>query len=245
MEVKSKSKRQLAAILFADIVGYTSMMQEDEGKAMGRLAHYQEVLQSQIAEYDGQVIKNYGDGSICIFSDTKSAVFCARDIQTLLQNNEPMVPLRIGLHLGDVIFKDDDVYGNAINLASRLESIGEAGSVLVSEDIYRKTKNQKELEFHSLGTFELKNVEQPMEVFAMVNEGLTIPDHKALKNKLKAKQLKKSFEWKKVLLPAALLLIMGLMYSYFNTEQKSQEPEQSTQFKNKQTPISKASIRNQ
>jgi len=245
MKQPSSSKRQLAAILFADIVGYTSMMQADEGKTMGRLAHYQNVLKDQTQEHGGQIIKNYGDGSICLFSNTKSAVVCALAIQNKLVNDQPTVPLRIGIHLGDVIFKDNDIYGNSINLAARLESLGEPGSVLVSEEIYLKTKNQSELEYQSLGSFNLKNVDKPMEIFALRNNGCTVPDANSLKSKLKAKPVDKSLNWKRFLAYVGVLGLLTLSLFYFTRKDDvAKTPTKDFGFKDKEISITKASIRN-
>ena len=99
----STKKRKLRAILFADIVGYTAMMQSDEGKTMSRLKHYQQILQKEVVTFKGEIIKNYGDGSLCIFSSVLDAVLCAKSVQEQLQT-APKVPLRIGLHLGCLLY---------------------------------------------------------------------------------------------------------------------------------------------
>ena len=116
----SDFKRRLVAILFADIEGYTAMMQKDEQNAIEMLNKYQMVLKGLTKEYDGEIVKNYGDGSIVLFNSSVSAVRCAKDIQLKLKGRNE-VPLRIGLHLGDVVFKEGDVYGDAVNISSRIE----------------------------------------------------------------------------------------------------------------------------
>ena len=184
MPTENTSTRKLAAILFADIVGYTAMMQSDEGGTMNRLNHYQKVLSHKVAEHKGEIIKNYGDGSLCLFNSVLDAVLCAKEVQVTFKI-EPKVPLRIGLHLGDVMYKENDIYGNALNISSRIESMGIPGAVLMSKDVYDKVKNQAKLKFKSLGSFEFKNVDEPMEVFALANEGLTVPKREELKGKFK------------------------------------------------------------
>ncbi len=203
-------KRQLATILFADIVGYTAMMQADEGQALSRLRHYQETLQNAVATHKGELIKNYGDGSLCIFSSVLDAVQCAKSIQERLQQ-APKVPLRIGLHLGDIIHEANDIYGDALNIAARIESIGVAGSVLLSNDVAKRMKNHPAFKMVNLGSFEFKNVEEPMTVFALANEGFPIPDKASIHGKLKAPQQKKR-TWLIPMLIAIIALIGGIFW---------------------------------
>ena len=174
MPANGSTNRRLAAILFADIVGYTAMMQSDEGEAVSRLSRYQSVLASKVASYNGELVKNYGDGSLSLFSSVLDAVQCAKAIQIELRE-EPKVPLRIGIHLGDVMYRDDDIYGNAVNIASRIESMGVAGSVLMSKGIFEKVKNQSSLSFEALGDFHFKNVSEEISLFALSNDDFVVP----------------------------------------------------------------------
>ena len=213
MPTENKSNRRLAAILFADIVGYTAMMQSDEGMAMSRHKRYQDVLKSEVTNHQGEIIKNYGDGSLCLFNSVLEAVNCAKTIQKALQE-EPKVPLRIGVHLGDVMYRDDDIYGNAVNISSRIESMGVPGSVLMSKNVYDKVKNQSSFSFESYGSFEFKNVDEPMEVFALANDGLVVPKKEEMKGKGK---IKGSIIKKWLLLEGIGILILGaLIFWYVN-----------------------------
>ena len=205
----ASSSRKLAAILFADIQGYTAMMQSDEGTALHRLRHYQSVLKKQVALFNGEIVKNYGDGSLCLFSSVLDSVKCAQTLQVIFQQ-EPKIPLRIGIHLGDVTFEENDIYGNAINLASRIESIGVPGSVLMSNDIYRKVQNQTEFQFQSLGTVEFKNVEESMHVFALANEGFAIPNRDHLKGKIQQRNSRNQII--KIGAPIAAFAIIAMLY---------------------------------
>ena len=121
------SSRQLAAIMFTDIVGYTALMQASEADGKLKAKHYRKILSEQVAEHGGTIIQNYGDGSLTIFSSAVEAVECAMAIQHILKE-EPVVPLRIGIHLGDIVIDGEDFYGDGINVAARIESMGVEGA---------------------------------------------------------------------------------------------------------------------
>lgn len=218
-DLNQNKQRKLAAILFADIQGYTAMMQENEAKAMACLQHYQQVLKEQVNHYQGEIIKNYGDGSLCLFSTVIDAVRCAIAVQERVCK-EPLVPLRIGIHLGDVIYRENDIYGNDLNIASRIESMGVPGSVLLSRNVYDKVRNQSEFQFKSLGSFDFKNLKDPMEVYVIANEGLTIPDKKDLKGKFKDVKNRKS-----VITWALAIGVVALALLYFTNEEFFSEPQ--------------------
>ena len=120
MSTDNSSSRKLAAILFADIVGYTTLMQQGEGKAMSILTRFQEVTADKVKESRGEIIKSYGDGSLIIFDSTVDAVQCAHDMQIAFRQGIK-VPLRIGIHVGEFIKKDRDIFGNGVNIAARTE----------------------------------------------------------------------------------------------------------------------------
>lgn len=168
------STRQLAAIMFADMMGYTAMMQEDEQKAKIHRDRMQQILESCIPAHHGRIIQNYGDGTLSIFTSGTEAVQCGIEIQRELQR-EPKVLVRIGLHSGDVFFDKHNIYGDAVNLASRIESLSVPGAVLISDKLYDEIKNQNDIDSVSLGKFHLKNVKRPVEIYAIANEGLVIP----------------------------------------------------------------------
>jgi len=199
-------RRALYAILFADIQGFTAIMQSDETKAIAYLHHYHESLRAEVSSHHGEIVKNFGDGSLCLFSSVLQAVLCAQGLQLRLQE-DPKVPLRIGIHLGDVMHADNDVYGDAINIASRIESLGVPGSVLLSKSVFDKVKNQRVLPMKSLGDFNFKNVEKPMEVFALSSEGLTVPRRSELSGKLAKSQ--SSFSYKNIILSILAIALVG------------------------------------
>jgi TolB-like protein/class 3 adenylate cyclase len=176
------STRQLAAILFTDIAGYTAIMQADEQLAVKLVKHHRLVLEKTVSAYDGEVIEYFGDGSLCIFTSITQAMHCALSIQLQLQS-EPAVPLRIGLHIGEVIYEDGKVMGDGVNIASRIQSLGRAGSIMFSKEIFDKIRNHQEFKTVYLGRYKLKNVEDPMEVFVLANEGLIVPLKKDIDGK--------------------------------------------------------------
>lgn len=182
----SSKKRQLAAILFADIAGYTAMMQKDEHQARQIVLKFKNTINEKVAGFHGQVIQFYGDGCLCTFDSAVDAMQCAHEVQLVLQTT-PIVPVRIGVHSGDVFFEADNVYGDSVNVASRIESLGVSGGVLFSNQIKRHISNHTLFQFQSLGFFEFKNVEQKMEVFALANEGIVVPKAKDLQGKFKTK----------------------------------------------------------
>ena len=157
------SARRLAAILFADITGYTAMMQHDEEHALGNLARFKQSLEATTPKYHGQIIQYYGDGCLTVFDSPIQAVACAQVLQATFQEM-PQLPVRIGIHLGDVVFAETNVFGDAVNIASRIESLGVPGSVLLSQTVRQQIKNHPEFQLTSLGNFDFKNVDEKEDV---------------------------------------------------------------------------------
>lgn len=206
--------RKLAAILFADIVGYTALMQKDEISARQNLEKFRNTLNEKIESHHGQIIQYYGDGCLCAFDSAVDGVQCAKEVQLVFQE-APIVPVRIGLHSGDVFFEDDNVFGDSVNIASRIESLGVAGAVLFSKRIKRDIANQTAFKVQSLGKFHFKNVEKTMEVFGLANEGLVIPKRENLKGKLKQKN--------NPFLYYLVGLVLLLIFSFFAWEFSSKD----------------------
>lgn len=170
----SQQVRQLAAVMFADMTGYTALMGEDEQKAKTLMDRQRQTLEKFIPGYNGKIIKYIGDGTLSVFGSAADAVKCAIEIQKELQQ-EPKVLLRIGLHSGDIVYENQDVYGDTVNLASRIEALSVPGAVLISDKVFDEVKNQHEIKTTLLGKFNLKNVKRQVEVYAIANEGLVIP----------------------------------------------------------------------
>lgn len=182
--MKEKKIRQLAAVMFTDIVGYTALMQGDEEIAINVRERHRKVFQQEHELHHGEIIQYYGDGTLSVFKSAIEAVKCAIEIQKLLGEGNP-VPVRMGLHLGDIVFSNTEVYGDGVNFASRIESMSVAGAILVSGKLNDELKNQSAISTVSLGQYELKNITHPVEVFAIKNAGITVPNPLELKGKQK------------------------------------------------------------
>jgi adenylate cyclase len=208
----SHQNRQLAAILFTDIVGYTALMQQNEVNAVAVVKHYISVLQKTVFDNGGKILNDYGDGSLCSFASATHALQCAFQIQQQLQN-DPVVPLRIGLHVGEIFFEGEKVLGDGVNVASRIQSLGSANTILFSKEIFDKIKNQPEFKSVSLGKFEFKNVDDPVEVFALANAGLKVPKKEEMSGKLKESK-KSSGKKKWALIAASIIALVIIFFSY-------------------------------
>ena len=166
--------RQLNAIMFADIAGYTALMQEDEKLALQLRRKFQDKLEKEVTEYNGRILDFRGDGALCTFTSTIEAVRAALAVQLEMQI-DPVVPLRIGIHTGDVLVEGNNIYGDGVNIASRIESFALPGSICLSGKAYDDIKNQRDIQTVSLGRYLLKNVKEEVEIFAISNPGIQIP----------------------------------------------------------------------
>jgi len=174
--------RQLAAIMFADIVGYTALMENDESLAMRSRDRLKNKLEEVLNDHGGRLLAFHGDGALCSFTSTLESVKAATALQLEMQS-PPLVPLRIGIHTGDVLVDDNNIYGDGVNIASRMESFAVPGSIFISSKAYDDIKNQKEVSAVSMGRYLLKNVKGQMEIFAISNPGLVIPNAEILEGK--------------------------------------------------------------
>jgi len=182
--------RQLAAIMFTDIVGYTALMGNDEHKAFELLTKNRQVQIPIIEEFNGRFIKELGDGILACFPTASDALFAAMKIQTACSASKEL-SLRIGIHEGETTFENNDIYGDAVNIASRIQTLGIPGSILFSKKITDEIKNKVEFHPISIGKFEFKNVNEPIEIFALANDGFPVPRRSMMDGKLKKKNNQK------------------------------------------------------
>ena len=184
-----QQKRQLAAIMFTDIEGYSALMQGDEAQAIHLRAAHRKIFNSTTEKYGGKILQYYGDGTLSIFDSAIAAVECGIELQLAFQKSPNSIadkigiPVRIGIHSGDIIYSEEDIIGDSVNVASRIESLATVGSVFISDKVFDEIKNQASIETQSMGWFELKNVVKPVEVFAISNEGLVVPDPNQIQGK--------------------------------------------------------------
>ncbi len=171
-------ERRLAAILAADVVGYTRLMGVDEAGTLRRLTDLREkVLQPLITEHHGRVVKLMGDGILVEFGSAVDSVACAmawRDSVALHETDRDtgtVLQFRIGINLGEIIVDGDDIHGDGVNIAARLEGLAQPGGICLSDDIYRYVKGKIEAQFEDMGEQELKNVTDPVRVYHVAVEG--------------------------------------------------------------------------
>lgn len=181
------TSRQLSAIMFTDIEGYTAIMQQDEQRALMLKDRHRSILENEHRKFKGSIIQYYGDGSLSIFISAVQCVQCALSMQRVF-GRLPHVPVRIGLHIGDIMINDGDVFGDGVNLASRIESLGVVGSVLISDKLNDELRNHPEFKTVSMGSYQFKNIGREVEVFALDHEGLVKPVPGSLKGKTQEKK---------------------------------------------------------
>jgi len=167
--------RQLAAIMFTDIDGYTTLMQQDESKAVEIKERYHEVFHRAAKKFHGKILQNIGHESLSLFSSAIEAVQCSIEMQLAFQL-EPEVPLKIGIHLGDIIYSEEEAIGEGINVARLIESQALPGSILISNKIYEEVKNQSGIESGFLKACELEEGGRQVEVYAITNKGIVSPE---------------------------------------------------------------------
>ena len=162
--------RQLAAIMFTDIVGFTALMGDDEQKTFEILNKNRQIHKPIISEFNGRWIKELGDGVMASFNTVSEAVNAAIKIQEVC-NDANEFQLRIGIHLGEVVFENDDVFGDGVNIAARIQTTAKPGCIFISESVNNNISNRKDIKTHFVKEENLKNVQQPMRLYQVLIEG--------------------------------------------------------------------------
>lgn len=165
----SENSHQLAAIVFADVVGYTAMMQEDEHDAVEKINRFRQSLETIATELDGKIIQYYGDGSLLLFRSATDASEFAKLLQMDL-NEEPFVPVRIGVHMGDVLIQNGNVFGDVVNIASRIQALAPAGGIYISEMVFLNIANKTGLDSVFISEESLKNVKEPVRIYEVLTQ---------------------------------------------------------------------------
>src|SRR5208282_4920746 len=164
-------KRELAAIMFSDIAGYTAIMGRDEDEALRALDAHRELLRALMPKFNGRIVGEIGDGTLTSFHSAIDAVNCAREVQANLQDH-PELKVRIGIHLGDVVFSNNTVLGDGVNVASRIHALAPPGGICVSSNVYDEVRNKPGSRLKDLGEQRLKNVSRPIRVYQIVGSEL-------------------------------------------------------------------------
>lgn len=170
-------QHRLVAIMFTDIVGYTALMGSDEERAFEMLRNNRDIHTLLLEKYNGTLIKEMGDGMLISFDLGSDAVRCAIEIQVACR--EKNIPLRIGIHEGEVVFEGSDVFGDGVNIASRLQSTAEVGSIAITESVYRDVKNKTDIRTEFIEEKFFKNVDEPVKIYNVNCEELPVAGRSA------------------------------------------------------------------
>jgi class 3 adenylate cyclase len=177
-EQSSRIERRLSAILAADVAGYSRLMGLDELGTVRILREHRVVFDGLIAKYGGRIVKTTGDGVLLEFSSVVGAVECAVAVQTVMAARNDAIPadrrmlFRMGINLGDILIQDDDILGDGVNIAARLEAIAEPGGICISSSAYDQVHGKVAVEFADLGEQSLKNIARPVRAYSVVLNGL-------------------------------------------------------------------------
>jgi len=171
--------RRLAAILAADVAGYSRLMEADEESTHERLrAHRRELVDPKIGEHSGRIVKNAGDGMLAEFASVVDAVRCAAELQRAMIDRGATLPedrrirFRVGINLGDVIVEDDDIFGDGVNVAARLEALADPGGICISRMVRDQVRDKLAYAFEDLGEQSVKNIARPVRVYALRPEAI-------------------------------------------------------------------------
>jgi class 3 adenylate cyclase len=205
--------RRHAAIMFTDIVGYTALMGKDEDRAFDMLRRNHSLHQNLIVKHDGKLIKEIGDGTLASFPLSSNAVRCAIDIQK--EAKEQNIPLKIGIHEGEMVFAGIDVLGDSVNIASRLQENAREGCINISDSVYRNIKSKADIQTRLIGEKSFKNVDEPIKVYRVLL-GDEIDDQLRLDEKEKKPKSKILY----YILAGLTILIIGILlfWKFYPTE---------------------------
>ena len=203
--------RKLAAILFSDIAGFTQLTAGDEEKAVRLLDEQRKLFQPVVKEFDGEWLKEIGDGLLLSFSSTKNAINCALKFQEIASEIDDL-NIRIGVHQGDIIISDHDVLGDDVNIAARIEPISAIGGIAVSEKVVMDLMSSPEFTFKFLGMPELKGVKQQVKIFALSSHSIPLPNYNL--SSLKGSDLKPKKLIQMISIFATLIISALIFYSY-------------------------------
>ena len=205
----ASSSRQLAAIMFTDIAGYTSLMGDDEDHALNILKKNRSIQKPIVKKYGGKWLKEMGDGVLTIFHTVTDAVYCAVDIQEACADDKDL-NIRIGIHQGEIITEEEDVFGDGVNIASRLQALAPVGGIYVSESVFRNIENKHGIEATFIREEILKNVKHPVNIYEIKVDDTFEPDQPDEKSGIKTGSLIKLRYY--ILAAAGLIIILMAIF---------------------------------
>ena len=183
--------RRLAAVMFLDMVGYSSMMSKDEARALACVGELEKLLRAEVPKFGGRLVKFLGDGSMAEFPTALAAVRCSQSVLAAVESNNAWVPVqnryavRIGLHLGELVDVQDDIFSDTVNVAARVQPLADPGGIALTSFIYQQVKNQLDLKGVYLPPQKLKNIPEKIRIFLVEPAGgeptgRTMRRHRAL-----------------------------------------------------------------
>ncbi len=213
-------ERKLAAILAADVVGYSMLMAENEEATLTLLReHRVKLFDPKVAEHNGRIIKLMGDGTLVEFGSVVDAVNCAVAVQSALRQSDSPIRLRIGINIGDIIVEGDDIYGDGVNIAARLEGLAEADGICVSRDVYNQVHAKVEAGFDDLGEQTVKNIPEPIQVYRILLDGPA-----ARQATVAVRKTKRSVAWSAISGGIAVLFMVAGVLFWQRPWQQHEEP---------------------
>lgn len=204
--------RRLAAVMFLDMVGYSAMMAGDEERALACVGELEKLLRAEVPKFGGRVVKFLGDGSMAEFPTALSAVRCSQSVLQEVESNNAWVPaekrysVRIGLHLGELVDRADDIFSNAVNVAARIQPLADPGGIAMSSFIYSQIENQLDLKGVYLPPQKLKNIPEKMRIFLVEPVGGDVTGRAIRRHKPFAT---------KVALGASAVVVAAILAYYF------------------------------
>jgi adenylate cyclase len=204
--------RRLAAVMFLDMVGYSAMMAGDEERALACVGELEKLLRAEVPKFGGRVVKFLGDGSMAEFPTALSAVRCSQSVLQEVESNNAWVPaekrysVRIGLHLGELVDRADDIFSNAVNVAARIQPLADPGGIAMSSFIYSQIENQLDLKGVYLPPQKLKNIPEKMRIFLVEPVGGDVTGRAIRRHKPFAT---------KVALSAGAVVVAAILAYYF------------------------------
>ncbi len=204
------TQRRLTAIMFTDLMGYTTLMEKNESAALELVKRNRDLHRQAIQKHNGQLVKELGDGFMATFDNILEAISCAREIQIEAKAREFNIPIRIGLHYGDINIDNEDIFGHGVNMASRIQAIADPGGVYISESIHELIDGREDIETQFMGAVPLKNIKDPVPVYALKNEDLPTPDKKRIDSIIRRQLYQKYYRYAAV--GAVLIIAVAVVW---------------------------------